>query len=244
MGRSIWFGVTLVIAASCVGLGFWQLDRRAQRLERNAEATAGRSLPPLDLNLAGGEVQAQRRVVVRGEFDHDAELILRSHLWMGAPGIHVVTPLRLAGTDRAILVNRGFVPSADAATPDEPVPVEAGEVVLEGIVVPVPATGDGGQPAERDGRVSWRRLDLPTLRERLGYPLLAVYLLPETPNPAGPWPRRVEWPGLDQGPHLSYALQWFGIAAAVLAFGVIFVLGVGRAQAAEQVVPPPPSTMS
>lgn len=241
MGRSIWFGVSVVVAASCVGLGLWQLDRRAERLERNAEATAGRSLPPLDLNAAGGTVPAQRRVVVRGEFDHSAQLILRGHLWMGAPGVHVVTPLRLAGSERALLVNRGFVTAADGVTPDSPVPLEPGAVVLEGIVVPVPVAGDGGQPAEHAGRVSWRRLDLPTLRDRLEYPLLDVYLLPETPNPAGPWPRRVEWPGLDEGPHLSYALQWFGIAAAVLAFGLFFVLGLGRSSGAtEQVAPPPP----
>lgn len=241
MGRSIWFGLTVVVAASCVGLGFWQLDRRAQRLERNAEATVGRSLAPLDLNTAGGEVQAQRRVVVRGVFDHGAQLILRNHLWMGAPGVHVVTPLRLAGSNRTLLVNRGFVTAADGVTPDSPVPEEPGEVVLEGIVVPVPATGDGGQPAGREGQVSWRRLDLPTLRARLEYPLLDVYLLPETPNPAGPWPRRVEWPGLDEGPHLSYALQWFGIATAVLAFGLFFVLGLGRGRAAERVAPPAPT---
>lgn len=240
MGRSIWFGVTVVVAAACVGLGIWQLDRRAERLDRNAEALTGRSLPALDLNANGGDAQAQRRVVVRGEFDHASQLILRGRLWMGAPGVHVVTPLRLSGSDRVILVNRGFVPAADGATPDLPVPPEPGEAELEGIVVPVPATGDGGQPAERNGAVSWRRLDLPTLRERMERPLLEFYLLPETPSSAGPWPRRVEWPGLDQGPHLSYALQWFGIAAAVLAFGLFFVLGLGRGRVAEQVAPPPP----
>lgn len=240
MGRSVWFAVTVVVAAGCVGLGFWQLDRRAQRLERNAVAAAGRSLPPLDLNAVGGGVPPQRRVTVRGRFDHEAELILRGHLWQGAPGVHVVTPLRLAGSDQVLLVNRGFVTAADGVTPDVPVPTEPGDVALEGIVVPVPASGEGGQPVEADGRVSWRRLDLPALRMRLGYPLLDVYLLPETPNPAGAWPRRVEWPALDEGPHLSYAVQWFGIAAAVLAFGLVFVLGLGRNRAAEPAVPPPP----
>ena len=240
MGRSIWFGVTVVVATACLGLGLWQLDRRAQRQARNAEAITGRSLPPLDLNASETDPEPQRRVIVRGEFDHTAELILRGHLWRGAPGVHVVTPLRLSGSDRVILVNRGFVPAADGATPDAPVPPEPGEVMLEGIVAPVPVTAEGGQPAGRDGQTSWRRLDLAALRERLGPTLHGVYLLPATASAVGPWPRRVEWPGLDEGPHLSYAIQWFGIGGAVLAFGLIFVLGLGKRPAAEQIVPPPP----
>jgi surfeit locus 1 family protein len=240
MGRSGWFTVTLLVSTVCVGLGFWQLDRRSARIERNAEALSGRELPVVDLNLASGGAPAQRRVTARGTFDHDHQMILRGHLWRGAPGVHVITPLRLSGTDVAVLVNRGFVPSADGATPDTPVPEEPGEVALEAIAVPVPVTGDGGQPVERSGQVSWRRLDLPTLRDRLPYPLLGVYLLPTTPSSAGHWPRRVDPPALDEGPHLSYAIQWFGIAAAVLAFGVVFVLGIGRRREAADLMPPPP----
>lgn len=228
MGRRIWFAVSVGVAAACVGLGFWQLDRRAQRLAANAVAIMGRSLDPMDLNATPAVIPAQRRVVVRGSFDHAQEVILRGHLWRGAPGVQVVTPLRIAGRDTAILVNRGFIPAADAATPDDPIPAELGEVVLEGIVVPIPSTGDGGQPVTRSGQTSWRRLDLPTLRQRLPYPIAELYLLPETPRAAGPWPRRADWPGLDEGPHLSYAIQWFGIAAAVLAFGIVFILGIGR----------------
>lgn len=241
MGRSIWFAVTVVVAVGCVGLGFWQLDRRGQRLTHNAEAVAGRSLPTLDLNAPSGEPRAQRRVVARGSFDHQAELILRGHLWNGAPGVHVITPFRLAGSDSAVLVNRGFIPASDAATPDQPVPEERGEIVIEGLAVPVPITEDGGRPAERAGQISWRRLDLPAVRQRLPYPILEVYLLPETPSAAGAWPRRVEPPPLDEGPHLSYAIQWFGIATAVLAFGFVFVLGYGRRRGSNGgLVPPPP----
>lgn len=241
MGRAGWFTFTLLVSALCIGLGFWQLDRRGQRLERNAVALSGRALPVIDLNRGEAAHLTQRRVTARGTFDHEHQIILRGHLWLGAPGVHVVTPLRLAGSEQAVLVNRGFVPSADGATPDAPVPEESGEVALEGIVVPVPATGDGGQPVERAGQVSWRRMDLPTLRERIPYPLLEVYLLPTSPNSAGPWPRRVDPPALDEGPHLSYAIQWFGIAAAVLAFGIVFVLGVGRRREAADLVPPPPA---
>jgi cytochrome oxidase assembly protein ShyY1 len=74
-------------------------------------------------------------------------------------------------------------------------------------------------------------MDLATMRARLPYPLADVYLLVE-PDSAEPrhtvegtaYPFRAEPPPLDGGPHLSYAIQWWGIAIAVWAFGVFFVL--------------------
>lgn len=238
MARRLWFVFSLLVAGVCIALGFWQLGRLAERRAGNAVAIAGRERPVLDLGQPGGEARAQRRAVARGVFDHSNEIILRGHLLTGAPGVHVVTPLRLAGSDSAVLVNRGFVPGGDGATPDEPVPEEPGEVVVEGIAIPVPVTADGGRPAERAGRTSWRRLDLAAARNRLPYPILDVYLLASPDSSRRGWPRRVTPPLLDEGPHLSYALQWFGIAAAVLTFGIFFILGVGRRAGAD--VPPAP----
>jgi surfeit locus 1 family protein len=81
-----------------------------------------------------------------------------------------------------------------------------------------------GKPLTHEGRTTWGRLDLPALRSALPYPLLPVNLL-QTPDSALPRrPRRLPVPALDDGPHLSYALQWFGFAttalivAAILAF--------------------------
>jgi len=238
MVRGLWFALTLLVGSACVGLGFWQLDRLAQRRAANAVAIAGRERPLLDLGTPTQEGRAQRRVMARGVFDHAEEIILRGHLLTGAPGVHVVTPLRLTGSDSAVLINRGFVPAADGAAPEAPVPEEPGAVAIEGIALPVPITEDGGRPAERAGRTSWRRLDLEAVRARLPYPVLDVYVLATPDTARRGWPRRVAPRPLDEGPHLSYALQWFGIASAVLAFGIFFVLGVGRGSAAA--VPPAP----
>jgi len=242
MARRIWFGVTIVVALLCLGLSGWQLSRRAERRAANAMALAGRTLPVLDLSgPSDGAPRAQRRIRARGVFDHESEIILRGHLLTGAPGVHVVTPLRLTGSDSAILVNRGFVPAADGATPDNPIPPEPGLVNIEGIGLAVPVTAEGGQPAGGAGKESWRRMDLAALRARLPYPILEVYLLALPDSSRQGWPRRVVPPPLDEGPHLSYALQWLGIAAAVFGFGLFFVLGIGRREGAgHPTVPPAP----
>lgn len=241
----LWFTVTVLVSAGCLGLAAWQFGRRAERRAENARAVAGRAQPVLDLlHTPPGTDRSQRRAVARGVFDHSGQIILRGHLLTGAPGVQVVTPLRLLGSDSAVLVNRGFVPAADGATPDFPVPEEPGEVVIAGIALDVPSTSEGGQPVSGTGGTSWRRLDLVAIRNRLPYPVMDVYLLAAPDTARRGWPRRVEPPALGEGKHLSYALQWIGIAVAVFGFGLFFILGVGRGTVAlaPPAPPSPPGT--
>jgi cytochrome oxidase assembly protein ShyY1 len=69
------------------------------------------------------------------------------------------------------------------------------------------------------------------MRARLPYPVAAVYLVAEPDSSSRAhtirgrvYPFRAELPPTDNGPHLSYALQWFGIAVAAVAFGIFFIL--------------------
>ncbi|MDZ4673321.1 MAG: SURF1 family protein [Gemmatimonadota bacterium] len=239
--RRAWFSITVMVTLACLALSLWQLGRRTERRTQNALAIAGRGRPLLDLRETNhGEDRRQRRVVAGGSYDYSAEIILRGHLLTGAPGVHVVTPLRLAGSDSAVLVNRGFVPAADGATPDFPVPIEAGTGPLRGLGVAVPSDGDGGSPVTGSRGTSWRRLDLAAMRARVPYPLLDVYLLAEPDTARRGWPRRIEPPPLSEGNHLSYALQWLGIGVAVIGFGLFFVLGIGRGAVQSGPPAPPP----
>jgi surfeit locus 1 family protein len=99
--------------------------------------------------------------------------------------------------------------------------IEAGEVKVEGIALPVPS--GGGRPLVHDGRSTWARLDLEALRQRLPYPILPIYLrqLPDSSLPS--FPRRLAPLSLDEGPHLSYAVQWFLFAGLAVLFAVLVV---------------------
>src|SRR6185436_10293811 len=106
--------VAFLLAVMCVRLGFWQIARLHQRQARNAIARAGWARPPLELqwNTAPDSVR-NRRVHVRGTYDFDHERLWRPHMLDEAPGVDLVTPLRL--TDGvAVLVDRGWVASPDA----------------------------------------------------------------------------------------------------------------------------------
>ena len=224
LARRLTLLALVLVAAVFVRLGFWQLSRLQERRAANRIAAAARAEPPRELGTAAdrtAEELNERWVEASGRFDHGHEIVIRGQAFQGTPGVWVVTPLRLAEGDSAVLVLRGFVPAADAVRADLDSLREPGAVRVRGLATPIPS--GGGHPLDHAGRTTWARLDLPAVRERVPYPLLPV-MLRQTPDSALPGsPRRLPPPELSEGPHLSYAVQWFAFAAMTVAFGVLVV---------------------
>ena len=233
--RSRWVGVAVLLLVSgvCARLGVWQVSRLHQRRAVNAAILRARTEPPISLDAPGARDSASlayRRVTATGRYDRGRELVLRGQAYMGTPGVYVVTPLRLQESDTALLVLRGFVPAADAVRADLRALDEPAELSVTGLAEPIGS--GGGQPLVVEGSSTWARLDLPALRGTLPYPVLPVSLL-QTPDSALPrYPRRLDAPEVDDGPHLNYAVQWFLFAVMGIAFGLVVVArggGAGRA---------------
>jgi surfeit locus 1 family protein len=228
-------------------LGIWQLRRLAARRSANQQSLAQRELPPLDLNREPPLELTYRRVSAAGRYDFGNQVVLRGRVLHGAPGVQIVTPLRLSGRDTAVLVNRGFVPAPDAAYPPPGVVYhEAVEALVRGVALSLPDEGDGA-PLRAPRGETWRRLDRSAMGARLPYPIAPYYLIAEADPAAGTdhtargrvLPIRIEPPTLDNGPHLSYALQWFLIGAAALVFGVAFTRRAARLSSASRSGPRP-----
>jgi surfeit locus 1 family protein len=222
--RRLLMAVLLLLALGFARLGVWQLSRLHQRQAANRVTLAARSAPPVLLPgsaLERPETLIGHRVIARGRYDHDHDIVLRGEALQGVPGVHLVTPLRLAGGDTALLVDRGFVPAPDAVSVEPERLREPGDIVAQGIVDSLGSRS--GKPIVHAGRTTWARLDLPALRERLPYPVLPVYLR-QVPAPGVPsFPRRLDPPAIDEGPHLSYAVQWFLFAGLAVAFAFLIV---------------------
>ena len=172
-----------------------------------------------------------RRVRLAGQYDFDHEIVLRGRLLRGTPGIHVITPLRIPGRDTAVLVHRGFVPTPDAGLPASRTGfAETDSIDFKGFALTMPDEGDG-RPLGRAGALTWHRLDLTALRRQFPYPLAPYYVIVAADSvrtrehtlKGHSLPIRIEPPPLDDGPHLSYAIQWFMIGGAALGFGLFVV---------------------
>jgi surfeit locus 1 family protein len=225
--RRLIMGLLLLAAAGFASLGVWQLGRLRERRAANIVTTAARAAAPIALTdgaLTAAETLAGRRLVARGVYDHRHDIVIRNQPFQGVPGVRLVTPLRLAD-GRAVLVDRGFLPAPDAVSVEPDSFREPGERTVRGLAVPV--SSGAGEPIVHGGRTTWKRLDLQALRTRLPYAVLPI-LIRQTPDSTlASFPRRVEAPPIDEGPHLGYAMQWFLFSAMAVAFALL-VVGRGR----------------
>ena len=211
-------GVAIAVATLCVRLGLWQLDRRAQRRALNAERDTTLALPVLTIDSAADTVSRWRRVRATGVYDHDHQVVLVNRPRNGVPGVLVATPLRLTNGE-AVYVVRGWVPTPDAATVDLHALTEPQTVTIVGYV-------ERAEEPTRDVPAEWPlrllRLDPTVLASKLPYAVRS-YTLRQLPQAGVPdLPQRLPPPASDEGPHLSYAVQWFSFAAiALIGIGVL-----------------------
>lgn len=197
----------MLVAAGCVRLGIWQLDRLQRRRARNRMTEARLALPPLVVGrTTPADSAGQRRVVAHGVYDFAAELTWPGRSFEGTPGVALITPLQLSDGSR-VLVDRGWVYSPDAFHVDHVAYREPDTATVVGIAF-IPPRGRGDVNAT-------------------GFlPFVIELEKPDPPATTG-LPRRWPAPVLDDGPHLSYAIQWFSFALIALV-GTAALIRKGR----------------
>ncbi|HET8713174.1 MAG TPA: SURF1 family protein [Gemmatimonadales bacterium] len=197
--------VAVLVASICVAAGIWQLSRLRQRRAHNAALAERLARPPLELRAGiSADSARQRRVVGQGVYDFSRERTWPGRSFEGTPGVALITPFRLAD-GAVVLVDRGWAPSPDAYHVDHDAFREADSARIEGLAL-VPPRGRGDVD--------------PT-----GFLPFVVQL--QSPEPPRGLPRRWPPPAFDDGPHLSYVIQWFSFALIALV-GTAVLIRKGR----------------
>lgn len=220
-----WLFTTLLVllaAMVMVRLGIWQLDRLEQRRARNALIQQAMVLPPLNLNqadLPDWNTAIYRDAVVTGKFDFPNEVVLRNQIWENRPGFHLLTPLLIEGRNQAVIVDRGWIPLEDGDPSKRAQYAEEGTLTVRGRLMPSQQTRSlGGVVDAPQGRLdAWNWIDLPRLSQQISIPIAPLYLLAAPRNTQSLPARSLPEPDLSEGPHMSYALQWFSFAIILLA---------------------------
>ena len=230
------FAITAcALAVVFMSLGFWQLRRLSERRAQNAILSSRRFSAPVDLSAVSSDTGAARfrRVRISGRYDYGNEFALTLRTRNGSPGVDIITPVSRAGSDTLVLVNRGWIYAPDGMTADISKWPEGDSVDAIGFVETFAAPSAYG--AKSPGRPrAYRWLERSTIESDLKRPVAPFYvvLAPDsetgyavTPPKAGvrETPPRVEPRGLDEGPHKSYAIQWFSFAAISILGLVLFL---------------------
>ncbi len=233
----------LAVVALTLSLGDWQLRRADEKRQLQARREAARAAPPIDLNTLGRRGEAPfdaaaldgHRVALSGTLLPQWSLMLDNRTRQHVAGVHLITPVRLTGSRRVVLVLRGWAATDPADRGRMPAAIgdPAGELRFEGL-----AQASLAQPIElaaspppAPGQRLWQHFTFERFRDWSGLdcePVLVRQISALDDGLARDW---VE-PGIDVDRHTAYAVQWFALAAVCAGLWLWFVVigPVRRAQ--------------
>ena len=215
---------TVLGLAATLALGIWHLDRAHQKLALQAAIEAKKRLPALDqraLVAANGAPDLMyREVMLRGTWVAPHTVFLDNRQMLGRPGFYVLTPLRLAGSDAVVLVQRGWVQRNFLERERLPsIETPVGVVQLRGRIAPPPAKlyefeGAGSGPIRQN-------LDMTDFGAETRLALLALLVVQIDPASEG---LKRDWPEAASGveKHYGYAFQWLALSGLITILYVWF----------------------
>jgi cytochrome oxidase assembly protein ShyY1 len=220
------FIATLLLVLLGIALGNWQVRRAAEKTALQAHLAQRLAAPPLELTGSAIDPAAieYRRVSVTGEFISAWPLYLDNRPLNGRSGFIVLMPFKIAGSDRYVLVARGWLPRDPALHDRVPaLATPAGRQTIAGLAVLHPARVMqlGTAPPLRPGAIV-QNVDTATFARASGLDVLPL-LVEQTDTQAAGGNLIREWPspalGIDR--HKGYAFQWYALAAMAFLFFVM-----------------------
>lgn len=204
-----------------IALGFWQLERARQKQTIQHALEVRQALPPLEWTEYRTWPHAEealefRWMTIQGQYSADKTWLIENKTWQGRIGFHVVTAFILPDGD-SLLVNRGWIPGTGYRDR------------LPAFVTPqsqVTMTGQLSVPSENRmladaaaGSGSWPRLALAVDPVRMAAETGLAYwphvFYPQE-GAKGSFVRDFNPTVMSSNTHKGYAVQWFGLAAALV----------------------------
>lgn len=216
-----WLAIVVVFSIACALLSNWQFSRREEALAAMAQVAKNYDAAPVEIDdLAQldsfNKIHQWRPVRLEGHYLTGNAVLVRNRPLNGQPGFLELVPFQL--TDgRIIAIERGWISTASnyLAPSSYPLPSDREQVVIARLR-PAEPTLDRGAP---DGQIATINISALVKSEGIKdrifsklYGRVASESIPVSENP-----RPLAKPDLNEGNHLSYALQWIMFALMAIA---------------------------
>ena len=225
---------TLISFPLLLSLGFWQLDRAAEKEQVMQKFEANFSSTPVDLNMNLPDLNDHaamqwRNITVSGNFESTHQFLLDNQPMNFKTGYLVFTPFKLKDKPTRVLINRGWVP----ANPDRrilpDVSVSKESLTISGTAKKPPFSGvvlseDLSENLE-NGLIRIQQVDLEKIATTTGETFLPYIVRLDIDDSQG-YQRDWVLPGSGAEKHYGYAFQWFAMAAALII--IYFVVNFKR----------------
>ena len=209
-----------------IAAGQWQWTKAQSKTLLQRQLDARGAEPPLLMTATLVDAQSlrYRKVIARGRYEPESQILIDNRTHREHAGYHVVTPLRLDGSPVRLLVNRGWVaaPADRRQLPQFDTPREVVEV--EGTaVVPASRFFTLGAASDRHDESSgvWQNLDLARYAQGVAFPIQPVVVELDAASEAGGFVRAWRRPDERIYVNLGYALQWWAFAATTVVLWLV-----------------------
>ncbi|MEQ1739148.1 MAG: SURF1 family protein [Methyloglobulus sp.] len=209
-----------------LGLGVWQLNRAEEKRVLISLKQQRQSTEVLILSATmpdTPEAHLYKPIQAIGHYGNDHQYLLDNQVNKGRAGYFVLTPFLLKNENKAVLVNRGWLPLGKSRSGLPDIPVDSREITLNGRINRFPSVGLKLAGAEIPTD-SWPAIvqvvDTQVLAKQLGYPLFSFQVELDKRADGGFTREWHETLAMTPEKHIGYAVQWFLLA---LTLTVLFV---------------------
>jgi surfeit locus 1 family protein len=218
--RPSWLGslILIICVPLFIKLGFWQYNKATlkQEIQSNYEIAVSADALDLPSQIDNFNAWQYKKIKLNGTYNTQYQILLDNQVENNKAGFHVLTPLKLAGRNDYILINRGWVEGGaehdnipDIATPNEP-----DEVVGQ---VSIPSKKIFTLESDVQKTVwdtVWQHMDMQRYQKSVPITVLPVVIKLDAKSNAGGFVRNWQIPASRIATNIGYAYQWFGFAFA------------------------------
>ncbi|MDT8428329.1 MAG: SURF1 family protein [Pseudomonadales bacterium] len=224
--RVNWY-LALCVVMTCtvfINLGFWQLDRAAEKRQLQRDMLEQQQAVPVLLESIAddqiGPALTNRRVRLLGEYLNDATFLVVFQFLQGQPGFEVLSPFRLSSDGSLVLVSRGWIAPGEGPGGIPDIPALPGPQELIAQVFIPEQTPEAGPVEDSTWPIRLRRLNIAQASRLLGEALRPMTVRLE-PAQAGVLARH--WPAVTVSTrnNIGYAIQWFSFTGVVLLLSLL-----------------------
>lgn len=210
-----------------ISAGQWQWNKATIKGNLQKDLDARSAEPPIQIptSLVDPQSLRHRKIVARGNYEAQYQILIDNRIHREQAGYHVITPLRLEGSDTLLLVNRGWVPTLAEHHMVPQITTPTGVVEVSGTAV-VPSSrfftlevDDVNNKAEWQS--VWQNLDLARFGKAVDFPLQPIVIELDVTSTAGGFVREWRRPDERLETNLGYALQWWSFAATTVVLWLI-----------------------
>jgi len=223
--RPSWQGllILMICLPLFIKLGLWQYHKA--QLGTEIQSSYNRSLEQdalsLPRNFNNLDAWKYKKVKIKGHYETEYQILLDNQVENNVAGFHVITPLKLDGSNDYVLVNRGWVAGSATHTdlPTISTPNQALEVT--GLVW-LPSSKIftlESEPQKNTWNIIWQHMDMERYQKIVPIHILPLVIKLDAKSNAGGFVRNWQLPASKITTNIGYAYQWFGFAlASVLIF--------------------------